>query len=139
MSTVILVFNEADSVPLGWKVKVTGDEYRALRQEVATYNSWIDIVSKGDAPESSYCEKEYARELYVAKNPTLQNIFKRPGLRKYYETSPWSFSLVKKKNLEYEVSYEKSDVLTQLLTRPYGDDEVGFGYKVLPTTQKLIK
>ena len=140
---VLLEFIDYDT-SLYWQFSISSEELQLLKEEVSTYNDWINLLGAGKCPPSSYVDKEYQTNRFLGRNKQYcPEIFKRPGSRDYYEDIAVYFKLITLHNdedelLEVEFELERKKTLVEILTDPMGSEEIGLGYMLLPMTDRLL-
>jgi hypothetical protein len=131
----------------GWPLVLSVAEASALEIEVKHYNEWIKMLFAGLAPSSSYRDDD-DEQYYLAhaqkEYGTLcseDGPFTRPSNRAYYENSTGFFFTLDKLTDVDDDSFENEPLRTlhDIITNPFGGEEFGMGYKLLPMTRHVIE
>lgn len=137
----VLVFNQEGS-GCRWVLTLDTDEKQGLEIEIEHYNTWINTVLAGLAPDTSYLNGD-ANSYYMAKSQNKCRYYmdNRPGNRSYYESPHISFELMTRAEADEEnpgSASESIQTLVDILTHPLGDEEFSMGYRLLPVTTKIV-
>lgn len=119
-------------------------EFNLLEKEMETYNRWITMLERGEAPEASYVGQDADESIYryLARHWAdgyMFNEFRHPTLNNLYER--WNAYLVLKKKFKSpnpEKVYESVKYMPHFFEAPYSRDLFACGYKMLPMTQKVL-
>lgn len=155
---VLLKFLDLDT-PLYWLIHCNDLSLNLFKNEISLYNTYIDLLSVGEAAPHSYVDAETADNLVLAKNKDYQKFFERPSSRWLYEPWNYNFTIINLYSKDVDEDLDDEDEVRELqtklenkqltlnskldlfniITKPYNSlSEFGMGYRVLPITKALF-